>query len=553
KKKILLNNIYGVDIDSQAVEVTKLSLLLTLMEGEIVESRGQLFLKSISEALLPNLDNNIKCGNSLIGTDFYNDKDLQLFGKEEQRKINCFDWEVEFPEIFKTSKVNIQDSISKKLQKHSKAAIDNLDSANYHIEKFVEYTQELTDTFVSDTKAEYKIETKEKGGFDCVIGNPPWGADFLVDKNYFIKNYKNLSPDSAAFFLEKAIRLSKELTAFIVPKTISFYSAWESIRKFIIDNTNINNILDAGIAFPEVNLESIILILNKTKFGESPNIFRANPLKRPFIPKEIEFLGKYDKEILKICNIIPHISLTKEESRIIDKLYKNCIKVEDISLKIFRSLYISDADKENLKVGKFKFINKVPDVKRYYIEKVQNINISTNKKWLEKAKRIMVPRVFFKVLRGNRIISYPDVNGEFLTTEKLVNLIIYKEKYPVSELFLSGIMNSKVPSFYLEKVLFSDTTETSRVMDSIYLNHIPVPKIDFSNKTEKAQHDRMVSLVEQMLDAQKEAHSEKNISEKDKQLAQQRIKILDKQIDYLVYELYGLTEEEVKIVEGEGN
>ncbi len=100
KRKILLNNIYGVDIDSQAVEVTKLSLLLTLMEGEIVEFERQLFHKDSKDALLPNLENNIKCGNSLIGTDFYGDKDLQLFDMYEQRKINCFDWEDEFPEIF---------------------------------------------------------------------------------------------------------------------------------------------------------------------------------------------------------------------------------------------------------------------------------------------------------------------------------------------------------------------------------------------------------------------------------------------------------------------
>ena len=82
-----------------------------------------------------------------------------------------------------------------------------------------------------------------------------------------------------------------------------------------------------------------------------------------------------------------------------------------------------------------------------------------------------------------------------------------------------------------------------------YIEKTPIIKLDLNNKTEKAQHDRMVSIVEQMLEAQKEAHSGKNITEKDKQLAQQHINILDKQIDSLVYELYGLTEEEIKIIE----
>jgi adenine-specific DNA-methyltransferase len=77
KQRILLNNIFGVDIDSQAVEVTKLSLYLKLLENEGKEAEGQLF--SFSDlTLLPDLENNIKCGNSLVGTDFYAQGDLGL-------------------------------------------------------------------------------------------------------------------------------------------------------------------------------------------------------------------------------------------------------------------------------------------------------------------------------------------------------------------------------------------------------------------------------------------------------------------------------------------
>ena len=70
KKRILLNNIYGVDIDPQAVEVTKLSLLLKVLEGESDETLSKQ-LKLFQERALPDLGNNIKCGNSLIGPDFY--------------------------------------------------------------------------------------------------------------------------------------------------------------------------------------------------------------------------------------------------------------------------------------------------------------------------------------------------------------------------------------------------------------------------------------------------------------------------------------------------
>jgi type I restriction-modification system DNA methylase subunit len=75
RKRILLNNIYGVDIDPQAVEVTKLSLLLKVLEDSIsVISQLSLF----KERVLPDINQNIKCGNSLIGQDFYQGQQLGL-------------------------------------------------------------------------------------------------------------------------------------------------------------------------------------------------------------------------------------------------------------------------------------------------------------------------------------------------------------------------------------------------------------------------------------------------------------------------------------------
>ena len=73
--------------------------------------------------------------------------------------------------------------------------------------------------------------------------------------------------------------------------------------------------------------------------------------------------------------------------------------------------------------------------------------------------------------------------------------------------------------------------------------------INSSNSTEKAQHDKLVSLVENMLELQKKYHSAR--MDRDKELYERQIKIVDAQIDRLVYELYGLTEEEIKVVEGE--
>ena len=95
KKRILLNNIYGLDIDRQAVEVTKLSLLLKVLEGETDETLDQQ-LALWHEPALPDLSNNIKCGNSLIGPD-YSTAQL-LLDEGEIRRINPFDWQAEFQE-----------------------------------------------------------------------------------------------------------------------------------------------------------------------------------------------------------------------------------------------------------------------------------------------------------------------------------------------------------------------------------------------------------------------------------------------------------------------
>ncbi len=149
KQRILLNNIHGVDIDAQAVEVTKLSLLLKLMENETAESEGSLFRVSDMK-YLPNLGDNIKCGNSLVDKDYY-DNEGTLFDEETIRKVNTFDWKKEFASIF------------------------------------------------------------ARGGFDCVIGNPPYVRQEMLTefKPYFESHYKSYHgvADLYVYFIEKGISL----------------------------------------------------------------------------------------------------------------------------------------------------------------------------------------------------------------------------------------------------------------------------------------------------------------------------------------------------------
>ncbi|MEE8200496.1 MAG: DUF559 domain-containing protein [Candidatus Acidoferrales bacterium] len=97
KKRILTTHLFGVDIDLQAVEVSKLSLLLKVLEGETDQSLS-LSQLPFGDRALPNLADNIKCGNSLIGPDYFTGK--LIADPEEMKRVNPFDWQRDFPQVF---------------------------------------------------------------------------------------------------------------------------------------------------------------------------------------------------------------------------------------------------------------------------------------------------------------------------------------------------------------------------------------------------------------------------------------------------------------------
>jgi hypothetical protein len=174
RKRILIDHIFGVDIDTQAVEVTKLSLLLKALEGlNEQEIQKELF----NERVLPDLSRNIKCGNSLIGSDFYVQGTLGL-SEDEQYKINAFDWETEFADVFK------------------------------------------------------------EGGFDAVIGNPPYGAVLLDSEKKYLEKYKSFEyqVNSYVLFMEKGLSILKlnGLLSFIVPATFLAQHYFKEIRYNIL-------------------------------------------------------------------------------------------------------------------------------------------------------------------------------------------------------------------------------------------------------------------------------------------------------------------------------
>jgi len=229
KKRILLNNLYGVDIDANAVEVTKLSLLLKVLENENSETLNRQ-IGLWHERALPNLSDNIKCGNSLIDPDYYDSQQVNLFDEEEALRVNVFDWEKEFPEIF----------CPRITRKDTKEIIEN-----------------------------------GSHGFDAVIGNPPYGA-FVKEKEIFYFQekylYQQYSLDTYFLFIEKGIQLTRKngFWGMIIPNTWLLNLQNDKIRRFIFENNQVNNIYHYCYkVFQKATVDTEILVLNKKSPDEN--------------------------------------------------------------------------------------------------------------------------------------------------------------------------------------------------------------------------------------------------------------------------------------------
>jgi hypothetical protein len=225
KKRILVNNIYGVDIDPQAVEVTKLSLLLKVLEGESKDTLER-NLFAHRERALPDLASNIKCGNSLIGPDFYEGQQLTMFDEEERYRINVFDWNAAFPAIMKA------------------------------------------------------------GGFDAVIGNPPWGQKEIGDeqgiKEYVWSHYASSKGIYDLFrpFVEKGVGLIRSSGQFgMVLPDIVLLKDYVETRKLLLKQLMIGAIDWWGMAFADavIDAATIIGVKNQSQNGHLVSVAVHDP------------------------------------------------------------------------------------------------------------------------------------------------------------------------------------------------------------------------------------------------------------------------------------
>jgi type I restriction-modification system DNA methylase subunit len=508
KKRILLNNIYGVDIDPQAVEVTKLSLLLRVLEGESEETITKQ-LRMFKERALPDLSDNIKCGNSLIGPDFYQNQQMSLLDDEERYRINVFDWEKEFAEIMRG------------------------------------------------------------GGFDAVIGNPPWVFTRDVDfgdnaRRYYHDKYSadltSVQEGKAkqsgkinlyAIFLLRGIRLldDKGMFGFILPNSVLRATIYDIIRRYILDNCCVKQIVDlkSGV-FQNVTASTVILLLEKNKDNSKNDIQIIDNQSSDKIDVSQISSVRQASFLLNVSYLF-NIFMSSHDETLFKKMKNKSINLGNL-VYVYNGI-ATNKNKEGMYDSpmstKCKPLLLGKDISRYHFT-FSNRYIEYDRKMLlrprEESIFLAKEKLVMQRIGGILITAYDD--QKYYTFNSVNNLLV-KEGCPYDLKFILGILNSKLMRFYY----ISNFTNRSNLTVNIsktYLDKLPFPSIDLNKPLDKDKHDKMTELVDNML-----VFNKKNFETKtpqDKISIQRQINTLERQIDSLVYELFALTEEEIEIVEG---
>ncbi len=486
RKRVLTAHIFGVDLDRQAVEMAKLSLMLEALRAPEQQS---LF----NDRMLPRMGDNIKCGNALIGTDYFAEKPKPEPG--ERGLINPFNWDGKegFPEIF------------------------------------------------------------ARGGFDAVIGNPPYiqlsMAEYFSQgvSDYFSERveYSIGRMNTYGLFLKKGIELFVKkggYLGFIMPNTFLTQESYQELRREIL-RLRIVSITDyKKLVFSGAVVEAITLILKKSQDKDN----------------YIEIIS-YDNEAMKMTShhLAQTLYETTNKNAFLTKVDRDALamkkKIEHGNVPLGTLVNINQAialksDRaaslfKEKKAENYKRVIDGRNIGRYSLNwdgvflayDVKKIHSCKRTDIFEAKEKIMLRRV------GDRIIATYD-NKRYYALNTIV-VITPKEDLGMSLKALLGILNSKLVNFYYVFYLKSTKKVFSEIQARQFAQ-IPVPS---KKKIEEFNTTQIDGLVDQMMVLEKTRSSAS--AESETIALQRQIDATDGQIDELVYKLYGLTDEDVRIVE----
>jgi predicted type IV restriction endonuclease len=544
KKRILTTHIFGVDIDPQAVEVSKLSLLLKVLEGETDQSFS-LSLLPFGDRALPNLADNIKCGNSLVGPDYFTGK--LIADPEEMKRVNPFDWSQGFPDAIKA------------------------------------------------------------GGFDCVIGNPPYVRQESLSniKEYLKQNYEAFDgvADLYAYFMEQGVKLLRDGGLFSIIVSSSFLRATygEPLRRTLKRHGAVLRIVDFGGLAVFANAKDTyvcIPLLQKGAKQDRVEVAKVESLdftnltdhvspRRFTIPSEQlsaeAWALKTDEEVAVFAKITKAgkplgdylggrvfygIKTGLNDAFIIDGATRNqLIEQDKKSAELIKPLLGGEDIRRYIfhETGLWLiFTRRGVDIDRYpairdHLERWKEDLTPKRNKSAKKGRKpgryawheIQDDVAYYEVFDGPKLI-YPDiakgprfcldVGGHYLANTAYC--------LGTEDRYLLGVLNSRLFWFAIGNISIPFGVRAGQYRYRLiyqYMEKVPIRVIDFSNSADKSRHDRIVILVDSMLGLHERLAAAKSAAQK--AIIQRQIEATDAELDRLVYDLYGLTAEEIAVVE----
>ena len=581
KQTIIENCLFGVDINSNSVKICRLRLWIELLKNAYYKNATEL-------ETLPNIDINIKCGNSLVSR-FAIDADLKQALKKSKWTIGSYRIAVDTYRNAESkeqkremerliadiksdfrSEISLNDPKVKKLRKLSGDLYQMTNQGqlfemskkekadwNKKVQQLSEETKKI-ETEIEEIKAnkifenafEWRFEFPEVlnddgdfVGFDVVIGNPPYvyrNAEIEGLKEYFKKQYFNTTGnfDLYKFFIELSLKITKDdgFNSLITNSSFLLQTSYEKTRKFLLDYSFIHNLVPlGGSVFEEATVDSAIYILQKSKFNGNETLVTnpVSPIEVTDTPSYPIFQDRFLKNEFYVFDYL----LSDIEYKIVDKLISKFPKIEtsyDFGVGINTGYIKSELTAET----------KLDD--RYH-PMVPGTGVSKYGK-IETDGFIMYDKEFVKskgklgrTLPDERFFTEPKIlivrTRNITLKERIIASIDYEKKYNLNRISnivskngnsiegLLGVLNSNLFNWLYSKRYFDYEIKP------IYLRNSPL-----CNTNDK----ELNQLVKLIIETRK-TNENADISQ------------LKSEIDKVVYQLYNLTEEEIKIIENNKN
>lgn len=525
KLYLIENCIHGIDIQPIATQISRLRFFISLIVDQKVDDNKANF----GIRPLPNLENRFVTANSLIGL---NDETATLFDKEIEPLMSRL--QKVRHNLFNAKSPKYKFELKQEDKQIRKELEDTLISLGFGKENAKLIS--IWDPYDKNRSAEFfdaEWMFGIKDGFDVVIGNPPYIPTEKIskdEKKLFSKIYKsafgriNIYP----LFYELGIKLLNRngILAYITPYTIMKNQYYIAARKVILEESKIQILVDFEnkSIFENATVDSIILILSK---GGNNSSFS-------YVSKILDLENEeYETKNVLLSSIMEKKDLSfvdTESNSISSKLSENTILLSEIIN--FKQGIITGGNKKFISKEKTKISRKVltgSNFNKYSLVWDGNYVLYD----IEKLHRARTPEIFEQtekiILRQTGSYPIATIDDEqYYTLDTVHNGILINKDFDIR--YVLGLLNSQLLRYIYENSI-NETGKVFAQVKIIYINPLPIKVVT------KEQQQEIITLVDKIL-AAKKADSSADTTE------------WEKQIDQKVYELYGLTEEEIATVEG---